>query len=278
MTSSASPARLPLLAGVVAGGLVGVVAGRVTAPSPAAPVAAAATSVRAAASSPGAAAGYADGAGRTSGAAPAAAGRKDADDADDARVDTAAPVPTTTTTTTPGVPRPAAAPGSCEAALQEQTEKLATLEKRRKELEGEPLAARTDTAPRFQSAGLVQTFERGFALTGLVGKVESVDCTEHPCILFGRLQGDEEGVATLEDSAPFSAYDEDIGVMLTWASADHGHDGAPKAGLRREKPPEISLFAFAYYTHEDREQHGEMIDRRIRARTAEYWNASAVRE
>jgi hypothetical protein len=166
----------------------------------------------------------------------------------------------------------------CEAEVAEQREQLASVERRRKELEGEPIAARTDTPPRFQAPGLVQTFERAFAQTRLVGKVESVDCTEHPCILFGRLRGDEEGVATLEDAEPFAAYDDDVGVMLTWASGDHGHEGGVKPGLQREKPPEISLFAFAYYTHEDREQHGEMIDRRIRVRTAEYWNASAVRE
>jgi hypothetical protein len=167
---------------------------------------------------------------------------------------------------------------ACEDELVAQREVIAANERRRKEAEGEPIAARADTAPRFQPAAMVQTFERAFASTKIVGRVESVDCTEHPCILFGRLQGDEEGVATLEDAEPFSAYDDDVGVMLTWASADHAHEGDRKPGVQRQKPPEISLFAFAYYSHEDRERHGELIDRRIRVRTAEYWNSSAIRE
>ncbi len=188
------------------------------------------------------------------------------------------PAPATTAPSDVRAQRPSASGRPCEAELEETRVQLATLEKRRKELEGEPLAPRTNTAPRFQAPGLVKTFDRAFALTKIVGKVESVDCTEHPCILFGRLQGDEEGVAKLEDAEPFSAYDSDVGVMLTWASADHEIEGTTKPGLEREKPPEISLFAFAYYTHEERAQHGEMIDRRIRVRTAEYWNASTVRE
>lgn len=167
---------------------------------------------------------------------------------------------------------------ACEAERLQQREVLALNERRRKELEGEPIAARVDTPARFQAAAMVQTFERAFTATKIVGKVESVDCTEHPCILFGRLQGDEEGVARLEDSEAFAAYDDDLGVMLTWASADLEHGGGTKPGLQREKPPEVSLFAFAYYTRQDREQHGELIDRRIRVRTAEYWNSSTVRE
>jgi hypothetical protein len=104
--------------------------------------------------------------------------------------------------------------------------------------------------------------------------VETVDCSEHPCIVFGRLQGDEAMVAELEDSKFFAQYDDDVGVMLTWASGDHEREGDSKPGLEREKPPEVSLFAFAFYSHEDKARHGEALDRRIRTRTAEYWNAS----
>jgi cation diffusion facilitator CzcD-associated flavoprotein CzcO len=167
---------------------------------------------------------------------------------------------------------------SCQEELEAVRAQLVDIERRRRELDGDPIPAREDVPPRFRESGLVQTFNRAFQQTKIDGRVESVDCTEHPCILFGRLRGDEELVAKLEDSKPFQSYDEDIGVMLTWASGDRHHGGGAKPGLAREKPPEISLFAFAFYSHEDRERLGEAIDRRVRVRTAEYWNASDHRE
>lgn len=167
---------------------------------------------------------------------------------------------------------------SCEDTLEELQAQLVEQEKRRQAKEGKAIEAKNDVAPRFSQRGLVDTFTRAFDLTDIEGRVESVDCIEYPCILFGRLQGDEGAVATLEDSAPFAAYDNDIGVMLTWASGDHAHGEARHAGVDRQKPAEISLFSFAFYSESDREEYGELIDRRIRVRTAEYWNASSPHE
>lgn len=166
----------------------------------------------------------------------------------------------------------------CENMIVELQEQLAAQEKRRQAKEGTPIKARDDVSPRFSQKGLVDTFSEGFSVTDIDGRVESVDCTEYPCILFGRLQGDEGAVAELEDSAPFAVYDNDIGVMLTWASGDHAHGGSPQAVGGRQKPPEVSLFSFAFYSESDRQEYGELIDRRIRVRTAEYWNASSPAE
>jgi hypothetical protein len=190
----------------------------------------------------------------------------------------AAGVVTTTRSATPIAAAGAAAP-TCDAQLEAARAELAVLVKRREELEGKPIPPRNDVAPRFASTGLVSTFQRGFTQSGVKGQVESVDCSEHPCILFGRLDGDEGEVAKLEDSPAFAVYDDDVGVMLTWASGHGGHDDDhhQKPGTGREKPAEVSLFAFAFYAV-DEEAHGEQFDRRIRTRTTEYWNASRPRE
>ena len=175
-------------------------------------------------------------------------------------------------------PLPQEPEDACETMLVELQDQLSTQEKRRQAKEGTPIEAKNDVSPRFSQKGLVDTFSRGFSMTEIDGRIESVDCTEYPCILFGRLQGDEGAVAELEDSAPFAVYDNDIGVMLTWASGDHAHGADATTGGQRQKPPEVSLFSFAFYSEEDRQEYGELIDRRIRVRTAEYWNASSHSE
>jgi len=171
--------------------------------------------------------------------------------------------------------RPPPPPGErCEVTLERVEAELDTMLARKQELEGAPLPQRDDVPPRFASGGLVSTFQGGFAASGVKGTIESTDCTEHPCIIFGRIEGDEGEVAKLEDSASFAAYDKDVGVMLTWASGHHGDEAhEPSGTAARQKPPEVSLFAFAYYATDD-PAGSEAIDRRIRTRTAEYWNAS----
>jgi hypothetical protein len=168
-------------------------------------------------------------------------------------------------------------PAECATELESARATIADFERKRGELEGDPIAPRAPGAPRFGESGLVQTFNQAFAASKIEGRVESVDCTEYPCVVFGRLNGDEEMIAKLENTAPFQQYDADVGVMLTWAQGDHEHGAAAQLG-ERAKPAEISLFAFAFYTDEDKAQHGDHINRRIRVRTAEYWNASSHEE
>ncbi len=147
------------------------------------------------------------------------------------------------------------------------------LEQKRRALDGDPIPSRSDVAARFQDKPLIDAVQSAFRLTKIAGRVDTVDCGEFPCILYGRVNGDEELVAKLEDSKPFAAYDNDIGVMLTWASGDHARGAEPKVSHDRAKPSEISLFAFAFYTAADKAKYGDALDRRIRSRTADLWNA-----
>lgn len=171
-----------------------------------------------------------------------------------------------------GVPRTMEL-STCKAELVRIEGQLSELEREKKAMHGEPIAPRTNVAARFGEKPLLSAMQGAFKATGIAGRIDTVDCTEFPCIVFGRVNGDEEMVAKLEDAKPLEVYDQDIGVMLTWSSGDQslGH-GASKT-QQRQKPQEVSLFAFAFYTAGDKAQYGDSLDRRIRSRTADLWNA-----
>jgi hypothetical protein len=198
---------------------------------------------------------------RSGSAAPAKSGSTSAGSVGDVR-----------TSSPSGSPAPATIP-ECAARLDQLATQLAEVDRQRKALDGEPIPPRADAPPRYQERALLHTVQSAFKATSIPGRVDTVDCTEFPCIVFGRVHGDEELVAKLEDSKPFAAYDDDIGVMLTWASGDHARGHKPKQTGERAKPSEISLFAFAWYSDADRAKLGDGIDRRIRARTTDLWNA-----
>lgn len=107
--------------------------------------------------------------------------------------------------------------------------------------------------------------QRALEQVGVPGAVEATDCSEHPCITFGRLEGDEEDMEEIERSAALSEYQSDILTLLFWATTADPDE--------RARSPETGLFALAFYSFDDRAELGETLDRRIRARVMEYWNA-----
>ena len=84
-----------------------------------------------------------------------------------------------------------------------------------------------------------------------------------PCIVFGRLEGDEEDMEKIERAEALHSYEGDILSLLFWATSVDDPSAVPH---------ETGLFALAYYTDADRHEHGDALDRRIRARVMEYWN------
>lgn len=166
---------------------------------------------------------------------------------------------------------------------------VARLRKRVEQLEadhvemfGEPVAAPEGELPKRYGGSSISSAVR-LALTeeNIGGEVETVDCSEHPCIIFGRLEGDEEDMEEIERAASMSEYDDDVLTLLFWATSverggeaggDGGGDGAGDGGEASGKQPETGLFALCFYSREERTQHGEELDRRIRARVMEYWN------
>ncbi|MCB9637000.1 MAG: hypothetical protein H6721_33245 [Sandaracinus sp.] len=107
-----------------------------------------------------------------------------------------------------------------------------------------------------------------FATRSTPKAIEGVDCSEHPCIAYGRLRGDEEDVEELERSSALDAYRDDRLVLLLWATtASETSEGAP------ESTPETAIFALAFLPATDDTDPHETVERRIRARVFEVWNA-----
>ncbi len=163
----------------------------------------------------------------------------------------------------------------CADHLKEREAELATIEDIRVEREGTLLQKRDNPEPRFAQAALTTAVQQAFPQTRVPGSVDGVDCSEHPCIVFGRINGAEDQMERLEKAPSLSAYQDDILTVLMWTTTDvpakteaaaRGKDGA---GL------EQSLFAIALYPVADQRALGDNLDRRIRARTAELWNTMA---
>ncbi len=149
--------------------------------------------------------------------------------------------------------------------LEELREALQTLQQEQQELLGEPIAAPPNVGARFGGPTVSRSVHDAIAQVGVPGGVESVDCEEHPCIVFGRLAGDEEDMEEIERSAALSEYQSDVLTLLFWATT-----ATPEEVTRA---PETGLFALSFYSFEDQAEFGEALERRIRARVMEYWNS-----
>jgi hypothetical protein len=154
-------------------------------------------------------------------------------------------------------------PDDPEQELERLRQELAELRDERREVMGEPVAPPADMEPRFQGTSMSGAVRGAFGEANVPGEVEATDCSEHPCIVFGRLEGDEEDMEEVERAAALSVYDGDVLTLLFWATSVE-EPGAT--------PAETGLFALAFYSFEDRASRGEELDHRIRARTMEYWN------
>lgn len=148
-----------------------------------------------------------------------------------------------------------------EALRKDYTE----LREEQVELLGKPISPPPDgIEPRFSGPALTGSVGQAIGQSGVAGEVQHVDCSEYPCIVFGRLVGDEEDMEEIERAAALSEYDADVLTLLFWATTA---DSSEAAG-----PKETGLFALAFYTSDDRASSGAELDRRIRARTVEFWN------
>lgn len=116
----------------------------------------------------------------------------------------AAPPPTTPVAAPPAPPIPVAP--EVEPVVVALTEKVQDLERQlaieramRKGTEGEQLAPPPNLAPRFRDEKLLlDTFNRALKQAGFPGQVSNIDCTEHPCIVFGTGFGDRGDMEKLK--------------------------------------------------------------------------------
>lgn len=100
------------------------------------------------------------------------------------------------------------------AALQQRVAQLeASLEsklKARRMTEGAPVEVPAGLPPRFRDEQqLVSTFNAALEEAGFPGQVSNVDCSEHPCIVFGSGFGDRDDMAKLLPTSAMTAYAKD---------------------------------------------------------------------
>lgn len=157
----------------------------------------------------------------------------------------------------------------CPAQLQTLTERVARDERQRRETDGQPIKEPPPNLPeRFSQAALTAAMTHALQQNKIPGRVETIDCVEYPCILYGRIFGDEDNLERIERARAFAPYRADLMTMLSWTLTDQSFARSAHA----EERPERMLFAIALYTREDRARLGDNLDRRIRARTADLWN------
>lgn len=168
------------------------------------------------------------------------------------------------------LPPPATGASADEPATHELAlRRIRELRQERIEILGEPVERRAQSPmpQRYSSEALSGAFRTALQREEIEGDVEGVDCSEYPCIVFGRLVGDEEDVEELERSDALSEYQNDVLTLLLWAASARDEDAHIDEAL------ETALFAIAFYEEAEREAHGRRLDRRIRARVMEVWNS-----
>lgn len=76
--------------------------------------------------------------------------------------------------------------------------------------EGAPIAVPAGLDPRLRDEKqLVSTFNAALKEAGFPGQVTSVDCSEHPCIVFGNGFGDRGDMEKLQGTSAFGPYSKD---------------------------------------------------------------------
>lgn len=122
--------------------------------------------------------------------------------------------PTPTAAPPASAPPPARAPEEEVLALRAKVAQLeATLEtelKLRRGTEGDKVPVPAGLAPRLRDeAQLVSSFNAALKEAGFPGQVSNVDCSEHPCIVYGNGFGDRGDLEKLLPTAAFGAYAKD---------------------------------------------------------------------
>lgn len=109
------------------------------------------------------------------------------------------------------------------AELTDERASLAVMKAERVEDRGEALGFPEDLPPRFSEQSLLKSFQQAFADGTVKGEVSSIDCTEYPCIVYGKVHGDTRDLMKeLQKSAAFKDYAEDRQAVSGWTRGDDG--------------------------------------------------------
>lgn len=142
-----------------------------------------------------------------------------------------------------------------EVARQRSTA-AAEEESYREQVEGRPVPRPQDLPERFAQDELRTRVTDALREAGFEGaEITSIDCTEHPCLVYGEGTGDREEFDRLVKAPSFAPYGEDSRQAFGWRSRDG--DGGP--GVQR--------FGLALFGKADAEAGGAELRKRIQHRS-----------
>ncbi|MBL8933031.1 MAG: hypothetical protein JNM69_00670, partial [Archangium sp.] len=130
----------------------------------------------------------------------------------------------------PGAPSPSVAPSTPtepEPAVVALEQKVQDLERQlsieraiRKGTEGERIEPPANLPPRFRDEKqLLTTFNQALKNAGFPGQVSNIDCTEHPCIVFGTGFGERGDMEKLKGQ--LGAYENDSFSTYGFGTGDN---------------------------------------------------------
>lgn len=155
---------------------------------------------------------------------------------------------------------------SCTQELVDCRGQAETAQQQRRQQDGAPMAMPAELPERFSQATLTTAFTQAVRQSKVPARLETVDCAEFPCIVYGRIFGDEEWMERIERAKALNPYDADVMTTLLWTSTA-AEQLRGSTGSR-----ERTLFAVALYSREQLAKHGANLDKRIRTRTVDLWN------
>lgn len=131
---------------------------------------------------------------------------------------TAAALPSSALPSTPTEPEPAVV--TLQQKVQDLERQLSIERAIRKGTEGERIEPPANLPPRFRDEKqLLTTFNQALKNAGFPGQVSNIDCTEHPCIVFGTGFGERGDMEKLKGQ--LGAYENDSFSTYGFGTGDN---------------------------------------------------------
>lgn len=128
---------------------------------------------------------------------------------------------------------------------------------------GEALPFPDDLDPLYREDALMQHFSDALAQIGADGEVTEIDCSEFPCIVYGKVRGEDgTDMRRLHDADALQAYGKGIGNSSVWGGKT----------VKNGEPSESAVFGIAAYP-KDQIADEAMLQKRLRVRHQAYWEA-----
>lgn len=162
----------------------------------------------------------------------------------------------------------AAATTSLRKEVERLRDQLRTEKLVRRALEGKPYPFPADLPDRFKQPSLLRTFAEALKRAGIEGEVQSIDCNEFPCIVYGRFESkNREGAGKTLRSLLGEVRKEHRDDHLTtslWTTMEKQGEGKARG----------SMFGIAVFPNDPALKKDADFRRRLRYRQSTYVDAT----